>query len=76
MRHLERKEGAMLDFDFVKKYPGYEISIEGRTDSVGSEKYNQRLSERRAAAVKAYLLENGVTDGARMKTTGHGNPNP
>jgi outer membrane protein OmpA-like peptidoglycan-associated protein len=44
---------------FVKKYPGYEISIEGHTDSIGSEAYNQRLSERRAAAVKAYLLENG-----------------
>jgi outer membrane protein OmpA-like peptidoglycan-associated protein len=62
--------------DFVKKYPGYEISIEGHTDSVGSEKYNQRLSERRAAAVKGYLLKHGVTDGARIKTTGHGKSQP
>jgi OmpA-OmpF porin, OOP family len=62
--------------DFVKKYPGYEISIEGYTDSIGSETYNQGLSERRAAAVKAYLLENGVADGTRMKTAGHGESQP
>lgn len=45
--------------DFVKKYPGHNISIEGHTDSVGSEKYNQTLSERRSASVKEYLVKNG-----------------
>jgi len=48
--------------DFVKKYPANEISIEGHTDSKGSDKYNQALSERRAAAVKAYLLKHGMID--------------
>ena len=48
--------------DFVKKYPGYKISIEGHTDSKGSDKYNQALSERRAAAVKDYLLKQGMID--------------
>ncbi|MFY9550696.1 MAG: OmpA family protein [Thermoanaerobaculia bacterium] len=62
--------------DFVKKYPGHEVSIEGHTDSIGSEAYNQRLSERRAAAVKAYLLKSGATDGSRVKTTGHGKSQP
>ena len=62
--------------DFVKKYPGYQISIEGHTDSIGSEKYNQALSERRAAAVKAYLLKEGVADGQRIKTAGYGKSNP
>jgi outer membrane protein OmpA-like peptidoglycan-associated protein len=62
--------------DFVKKYPGYQISIEGYTDSIGSEKYNQALSERRAAAVKAYLLKQGVADGQRIKTAGYGKSNP
>lgn len=62
--------------DFVKKYPGYKISIEGHTDSIGSERYNQRLSERRAAAVKAYLLKHGVADGARIKSVGHGKSKP
>ena len=40
---------------FVTKYSGYKISIEGHTDSIGTEKYNQGLSERRAAAVKEHL---------------------
>ena len=62
--------------DFVKKYPGYKISIEGHTDNIGSEKYNQRLSERRAAAVKEYLLKHGVADGARIKTKGYGKSKP
>jgi len=62
--------------DFVKKYPGYKISIEGHTDNIGSEKYNQRLSERRAAAVKEYLLKHGVADGARMRSAGYGKSKP
>lgn len=61
---------------FVKKYPGYKISIEGHTDNIGSEKYNQRLSERRAAAVKEYLLKHGVADGARMRSVGYGKSKP
>ncbi len=62
--------------DFVKKYPGYKISIEGHTDNIGTEKYNQGLSERRAAAVKGYLLKQGVTNGARLRTVGHGESQP
>jgi OmpA-OmpF porin, OOP family len=62
--------------DFVKKYPGYKISLEGYTDNIGSDKYNLSLSEKRADAVKAYLLKHGVTDGARIKTSGHGKSNP
>jgi OOP family OmpA-OmpF porin len=62
--------------DFVKKYPGYKISIEGHTDSIGTVNYNQRLSERRAAAVKDYLLKQGVTDGARLKSKGYGKSKP
>jgi len=62
--------------DFVKRYPGYKISIEGHTDSMGTERYNQRLSERRAAAVKEYVLKHGVADGARLKTKGYGKSKP
>ena len=64
--------------DFVKKYPGYEISIEGHTDSRGSDKYNQALSERRAAAVKNYLLKHGMIDTQKdnIVTKGHGESNP
>ncbi len=62
--------------DFVKKYPGYKIAIEGHTDSRASAAYNQRLSERRAAAVKDYLVKKGVADGARMTTVGYGKSRP
>jgi len=61
---------------FVKKYQGYKVSIEGHTDNIGSEQYNQRLSERRAAAVKEYVLKQGVADGARIKTKGYGKSKP
>jgi OOP family OmpA-OmpF porin len=63
--------------DFVKKYPGSKISLEGYTDNIGSDKYNLALSERRAEAVKDYLLKHGAaTDAARMKTAGHGKSDP
>jgi outer membrane protein OmpA-like peptidoglycan-associated protein len=64
--------------DFVKKYPANEISIEGHTDSKGSDKYNQALSERRAAAVKAYLLKHGEIDSRKdtITTTGLGESKP
>jgi outer membrane protein OmpA-like peptidoglycan-associated protein len=41
-------------------YPGIELSLEGHTDSIGSDAYNQRLSERRAESVRSYLLQNGI----------------
>lgn len=62
--------------EFVNRYPGRKISIEGHTDNVGNAKYNQGLSERRAAAVKDYLLKNGVTGGERITTVGHGESKP
>lgn len=61
---------------FVKKYPGHKISVEGHTDSTGSEKYNQALSEKRAAAVKKYLVDNGASDGDKIKSVGFGESKP
>lgn len=62
--------------DFVKKYPGYAISVEGHTDNRGAAAYNQALSEKRAAAVKKYLVDHGVENGQRIKTAGHGLSRP
>jgi OOP family OmpA-OmpF porin len=62
--------------DFVKKYPGYAVSVEGHTDNRGKAKYNQTLSEKRAAAVKKYLVDKGVSDGNRIKTVGYGLSRP
>jgi len=62
--------------DFVKKYPNNKISIEGHTDHIGGEKYNQGLSERRAKAVKDYLVAHGVVSGERINTAGFGKSKP
>ena len=61
---------------FVKKYPGCKISVDGYTDSRGSDAYNQALSERRAAAVRAYLVDNGATDADKITSVGYGESNP
>lgn len=46
--------------DNFRRYPGNVLIVSGHTDEVGSESYNQRLSERRAANVADYLIERGV----------------
>jgi len=45
----------------VKEQPGLRTHIAGHTDSVGSDAYNLKLSQRRAEAVAAYLVQNGVS---------------
>jgi outer membrane protein OmpA-like peptidoglycan-associated protein len=44
---------------FVKKYPDAKVAVEGHTDSKGTDKYNLKLSQRRADAVKKYLVDKG-----------------
>ncbi|MGI9245119.1 MAG: OmpA family protein [Steroidobacteraceae bacterium] len=51
------------------------IEVAGHTDSVGSDAYNQQLSERRASSVAAYLASHGV-DRSRMVTVGAGKAHP
>src|SRR5882724_2215270 len=46
----------------VMAYPGLHLDIEGHTDSVGSDGYNQKLSENRAQAVRDYLVQQGIPD--------------
>jgi outer membrane protein OmpA-like peptidoglycan-associated protein len=41
-------------------YPGLEIEVEGHTDSMGTDEYNQGLSERRATSVREYLASQGI----------------
>ncbi len=45
----------------LKQYPYYNIVIKGNTDSDGSNDYNQKLSEKRTASVKSYLLSQSIT---------------
>jgi outer membrane protein OmpA-like peptidoglycan-associated protein len=56
-------------------YPGLKIQLEGHTDSVGSDGYNQTLSEKRADAVRDYLVTEGVpADGVTAEGYGKANP--
>ncbi|WP_291098523.1 MULTISPECIES: OmpA family protein [unclassified Flavobacterium] len=59
----------------LKEYPYSKFLIEGHTDSDGSNAMNQTLSENRAAAVKNYLVENGIA-ADRLKSTGFGETKP
>jgi uncharacterized repeat protein (TIGR01451 family) len=61
--------------DVLKQYPDLRVRIEGHTDSVGSESYNQRLSERRALAVRDFLVGLGI-DSSRLEWAGYGESRP
>jgi outer membrane protein OmpA-like peptidoglycan-associated protein len=58
-------------------YPGtYRIEIEGHTDAVGSQDYNQKLSEDRAQTVRAYLAQAGIPDSRIVAVRGFGKIRP
>src|SRR5438105_3981450 len=59
----------------VLAHPGLMLSVEGHTDSVGSDEYNQKLSERRANAVRAFLIQQGVSP-ANITASGLGKAQP
>jgi len=61
--------------DFLNTYSNYSAKIVGYTDSKGSEKYNQKLSEKRANVVKDMLIEKGVPAN-RVVAEGMGELNP
>jgi len=57
---------------FLKKNDKMKITLDGWTDSIGSDKYNKKLSQKRADAVKAYLVDKYKIDPARITAVGHG----
>ena len=59
----------------LKEYPTAKFSLEGHTDNTGSDALNQKLSEERAAAVKNFLVENGI-DASRLSSKGFGESAP
>jgi outer membrane protein OmpA-like peptidoglycan-associated protein len=60
---------------FLTKYPQRVVAIEGHTDSVGSDDYNQALSQRRADSVRSYLVRAGIEPG-RLSASGMGKNDP
>ncbi len=61
--------------EVMKTNPTYMLSIGGHTDDVGSEEYNQVLSEKRAGSVRRYLIEHGVEE-SRIASKGYGKTMP
>jgi OmpA-OmpF porin, OOP family len=59
----------------LKEYPAANFSIEGHTDSDGADAANQTLSDNRAAAVKNYLIDNGIAS-QRLSSRGFGEGSP
>ena len=59
----------------LKEQPDIKVEIQGHTDSVGTDAYNQALSERRANSVKAFLVEQGIA-ASRITTVGFGKSRP
>lgn len=61
--------------EFLKKHPSKELSIEGHTDSLGSDIYNMGLSQQRANSVFSALVQRGI-ESQRMTQKGHGEQYP
>lgn len=60
---------------WLKNYPNVAIVVEGHCDERGTREYNLALGERRANAVKDYLVANGI-QAARIKTLSYGKERP
>lgn len=75
--NIKREFVPVLDeaAQLLKDNPNVQITIEGHTDAKGADEYNQRLSERRAKAVKQYLVSRGV-EASRLDTVGKGEREP
>jgi outer membrane protein OmpA-like peptidoglycan-associated protein len=59
----------------LEAYPGLKVQVEGYTDSIGGDDYNQKLSENRAGAVKDFLVSQGVS-ADNITSQGFGKSNP
>ena len=71
----EARERLAKISGIVLAYPDLKLEIEGYTDSIGSDDYNQTLSEKRAGSVRGYLVSSGVTpDHATAVGLGKANP--
>jgi outer membrane protein OmpA-like peptidoglycan-associated protein len=74
LRPLAREKLAKIS-GIVLAYPSLKLAVEGNTDSVGTEAFNQELSEQRAAGVRSYLTQQGVP-ASSTTATGFGKNRP
>ena len=71
----DAKDVLRRDAEFFKRYPTMRITIEGHCDERGSTEYNLALGDRRANAVKQYLMSLGIP-GDRLNTVSYGKEKP
>jgi outer membrane protein OmpA-like peptidoglycan-associated protein len=74
LRSAAREKLAKIS-GIVLAHPGLSLQVEGYTDSVGSDQFNQQLSERRAASVRDFLIAQGV-NGNSITSKGFGKADP
>jgi outer membrane protein OmpA-like peptidoglycan-associated protein len=74
LRPLAREKLAKVA-GIVSGHPGLRLDVQGYTDSVGGDEYNQRLSEQRGSAVRDYLTQSGMAQ-ASVTTEGFGKTQP
>jgi len=74
LRPLAREKLAKVA-GIVSGHPGLRLDVEGHTDSVGNDEYNQRLSEQRGESVRDYLTGEGMAAGS-VSTKGFGKTQP
>lgn len=72
----EAKTILKRNIQLLKDNPKAMVRIAGYTSASGTEEYNQKLSERRATAVKEYLIEEGVITDKRLTKIGYGESSP
>ena len=69
LKQIERLVGLM------KKWPALKVSIEGHTDNIGPAKYNKTLSQKRADAIRKFILSKGI-EADRVVAIGYGKERP
>ncbi len=71
----EAREKLAKVSGILLSYPGLKLQVEGYTDSIGSDEYNQKLSEQRAGGVRDYLVAQSVPD-SNITSKGYGKSDP
>jgi len=71
----EAREKLAKVAGIVSGHPGLRLDVEGHTDSVGGDDYNQKLSEHRGGSVRDYLIQQGMAGGS-VSSRGFGRTQP
>lgn len=71
----DQRDGLAANAEWLRKYPSVKVRVEGHCDERGTAQYNMALGEKRASAVRDYLVSLGV-DSSRIETVSFGKERP